>query len=463
MAIFDPTQQIKDLAKRNTDTVNTTASAFNQQARNRTAQTERLMSQIQAIRDEAHSMHKEFLQEEIDSLQGELSDHIFKQRKNGAKIDISGFEGLNQKMSKIKNMATNSQYAAELGTTVSQMIMNDKYVISPDTAIGTVMSTISDKAALTLNPKDLSNSLTAIYTGSVDQISKATDLIKSQYDARQEFRQVTEGGKVYDVQFEVRDQFQDQEGNLLSDAVSKIKTAVNERGGFDLNDEQARIVAQRLGASVSRKRNYDEEKMQMQRDAIDLKREAENKGRISKGLFFDGYSTFVNGVTSGNLNQAVKGSGAKERLTYITKKDIVDLFNEDDKKIPEAWQVGLDSLPDDAPVGITNGKENYPLSEDGLKQAYRNTVNSWVNDDFRASLTSYNLDESNIEGAKMLNQFFETNGITIPVDTNWNVMTESLIKAYPGSKQKKEEKEEESQESKEVKGSESTFSIFEQG
>jgi hypothetical protein len=398
MAIYDPTQQIKELGQKATNALDKAGSSFVGMEQSKTAQTERIMGQIQSIRDEAELMHQEALQDEIDSTLSEISSEIFKQRKSGATtIDMKGFTNLNRKKASLKNMATNSKIAAKIGGDVLAMAMQDPYTMNRAEVSGSIMSAIADVDLLKMDPTELQQRMAGLYTDSVDNIAKVADIVKKfgvekgQYGYQDE-----ETKERFNVNFSKVKGLMDNKGFVTDDGKQKIAQEARNQG-LSFSEQDVNQVIDRLSSSRSVTRDYGTEERKLKVSEENAKTRsvvAARKAVVSNESFNDGYSRFVNGVTSGNLAESAAAAAAKDKISFITKKTFIEMTG--GENLPPEFTEILDSYSDNQKFGIQVDGEYFSLTKNGLQQAYVTSVNSSLGQDDRKALQGYKLNEDGI-------------------------------------------------------------------
>lgn len=252
MAIYDPTQQINQLGQNLVQGVQQAGNQFVGQRQEKIDHTQRMLDNISAIRDEAAIMHQDIMQEEIDTTLSDLSSEIFKQRKNGdTEIDFSGFAGLNRKIGKLKNLASNSQKAAQMYDQTLKMAMADKYVMNKPEVFKAMTNVISDKTMLEGNPGDLENALSTAYTGSIDKVALIGDQVMKHYGTKQYSNNRTaEDGTIYTTSGEYVNQVMNADGSISNDGEELIiREAAG--AGYQISRDEAAQVFNRLSSKRS--------------------------------------------------------------------------------------------------------------------------------------------------------------------------------------------------------------------
>lgn len=462
MAIFDPTRQIQELGQQTAGAVERAGQSFVQNERMKSAQTERIMSQLGAIRDEAAIMHQEFLQEEITAAQQEIAEQIFEKRKNGnTKINIRDISGLNRKISGLKNMAANSQVLAQKYGEVAAMIEKDPYVSAKETRLSSLTNIISDANYLKLPPEDVQREMMGIYSDGINRGARVGDRLGETLKTFERTVNYTLEGSDEVVTREVmgvngiHDPTTGQITKSGEDRLREEFFKMEER--MPTQEEMTQMKA-RLNSKYSRVSDMGSTAARIRSDRA--------KGGMTVNQVKDSFSRFVNGITSGSISEVQAASASDKRVKFLRKSDVVSAY--EDGEIPEDLKKGLDSMSDSQVVGVLIEGEPYGLTEESLKQAYIVSNNENLGQDARAWMQSHSLDESGINLFEDLRD-----KLGIPTDTeitprlpSWNNWSESLINSYskkiqskiPQQSGKKEEAE--SQEPVKKKASEKTVSLF---
>lgn len=430
MAIFDPSKQIQQIGADITANTERLGQQIVGREQNKTAQTQRVMAQLAAIRDEAAVMHQDILQEEIQKAHAEISDQIFKQRKDGTtKIDIKGLTGLNKTITRLKNMASNSQSAAQKYGEVLNLVNSDPYVFNKGGAYEALTNIIADPASLTLPPNELENQLAGVYTDSVDNVARTGDYIAKNYGKRVGSRDIMDGDNRINIAFDIYDGIQNELGQVTKEGMDKLQSEFTRQNGRPASQEELLRLAVRLGSS--RKVTNDFGAVQQRLDQADqrLSNERNSSGIMDEKQAKDAYFRMVNGVTSRNLSEIQAAIGSQKKVKWITKQEVYENF---DGNPPEGWQETLGGVGDNMPVGLMVEDEAFPLTEDGLKQAYFMSNNKNLGQDARAFMQSYQLSEDgiNLYDNMVKHLGFPRRSELTPDLPNWEVYNESLINSY---------------------------------
>jgi hypothetical protein len=434
MAIYDPTQQIKELGQKATNALDKAGSSFVGMEQSKTAQTERIMGQIQSIRDEAELMHQEALQDEIDSTLSEISSEIFKQRKSGATtIDMKGFTNLNRKKASLKNMAANSKIAAKVGGDVLAMAQKDPYVMNKPEVSSAIMSAISDVDLLKMDPTELQQMITGMYTGSIDNIARVADIVKGYGVSDVSEQGVDEGtGQRTTTRYKTIAQVMGKDGAVTNDGRSKIAEEAAKLG-LSFEGKDVDQVIDRLSYLTKSTTDYgdNERRLAVAEENAETRAAAEaRRTPMSIKEHKDVFSRFFNGVTSGSLSEVAIAGATKSKSQYATKASLKKLFNGRENLSPEFKEL-FDKLEDNDILGLQINGDFFPMTPDGIKESYVVSSNSSLGKDNMKALQMGDLDTS---GINLYERLIENNILPELIRNdpslstgNWEVFTKELI------------------------------------